>query len=70
MHLECIVGYIIEGAASDRSVKRLPQRRFNFIDGYIPNYYSILKLPERLEQISQADKVVSVLCDLEYDCMR
>ena len=39
----------------------------NFIDGCIISYYSILNSPERLEQIRQANKLASVLCDLESD---
>ena len=33
--LGCIAGYIMEGAVSDRALKRLPQRRMRFIDGSI-----------------------------------
>ena len=33
--LDCIAGYIMEGAVSDRALKRLPQRRMRFIDGSI-----------------------------------
>ena len=51
----------------ERSLKRPPQRRLNFIDGCISSYCSILNLPERLEQIRQANKLASVLCDLESD---
>ena len=50
--------------------KRLPQRRFNFIDGYISSYCYIIKSPKRLEQISQENKLASVLCDLDHDCKR
>ena len=63
-HLDCIVGYIMNDAVGERAVKKLPQRRLNFIDSSISSYCSILNLPERLEQIRQSKKLVSVLCDL------
>ena len=40
--LYCISGYIMEDAVDERSLKRLPKRRLNFIDGYISSYGSIL----------------------------
>ena len=52
-----------------RSFKNLPQRRLNFIDGSISTYCYIFNSPERLEQIRQANKFASVMCDLESDCM-
>ena len=70
MPLDCIAGYIMEDAVGKRPLKRLPQRRLNFIDGSISSYCSILNSPERLEQIRQANKLVSVLCDLESDRIR
>ena len=33
--LDCITGYIIDDGVGERDLKRLPQRRLNFIDGYI-----------------------------------
>ena len=48
-------------------LKRLPQRRLDFIDGYIYSYCYVLNSPERLEQIRQANKLASVLCGLESD---
>ena len=54
----------------ERALKRLPQRRLNFIDGYISSYCSIINSPERLEQIRQAKMLAYVLCDLESDRMR
>ena len=59
--LDCITAYIMEDAAGERALKRLPQRRLEFIDGSIYSYCSILNLPERLELISQANKLESVL---------
>ena len=60
----------MEDAVGDRDFKRLPQRSLKFIGGYIPSYCSILNSPKRLEHISQANKLASVMCDLESDCMR
>ena len=60
----------MENAIVERALKRLPQRRLNFIDGSIYSYCSILNLPERLELISQANKLAYVLCDLESDQIR
>ena len=51
-------------------MRRLPQRRLNFIDGCISSYCYILNSPERLEQIRQANKLAYVLCDLESDRIR
>ena len=68
--LDCIAGYIMDDAVGERNLKRLPKIRLNFIDGSISSYCSILNSPKRLEQIRQAKKLASVLCDLESDCMR
>ena len=68
--LDCISGYIMEDSVVGRALKRLPQRRMNFIDGSISSYVSILNSPERLEQIRQANKLAYVLCDLGYDLIR
>ena len=38
--LNCITGYIMEDAVGERALKRLPQRRLNFIDGSIYSYCS------------------------------
>ena len=70
MPLDCIAGYIMEDDVSERALKRLPQISLNFIDGSISSYCFILNLPERLELIRQANKLASVLCDLESDYMR
>ena len=51
-------------------MKRLPHRRLNFIDGCISGYGSILNSPELLELIRQANKLASVMCDLESDRIR
>ena len=55
----------MKDAVGERALKRLPQRRLNFIDGYISSYCSILNSPEWLEQIRQAKNLASILCDLE-----
>ena len=68
--LDCIVGYTMDDAVGERYLKRLPQRRLEFIDGYISSYCSIINSTERLEQIRQANKLASILCDLESDRMR
>ena len=60
----------MEDAVGERSLKRPPQRRLNFIDGSISCYCSILNSPEQLEQIRQANKLASVLCELESDRIR
>ena len=49
--LDCITGYIMEDAVGERALKRLPQRRLNFIDVSISSYCSILNSPEQLEHI-------------------
>ena len=36
--LECITGYIIKDDVGDRDLKKLPQKRLNFIDGSIQIY--------------------------------
>ena len=68
--LYCIVGYIMEDAVGKRALKRLPQIRLNFIDGCISSYCSILNSPKQLEQIRQENRLASILCYLESDCMR
>ena len=68
--LYCIAGYIMEDSVGERTLRRLPQRRLNFIDVCISSYCSILNSPERLEQIRQVNKLASVLCDLESDRIR
>ena len=60
----------MEDYVGDRALKRMPHRKLNFIDIYISNYCSILNSPKLLEQIRQANKLVSVLCGLDSDCMR
>ena len=56
-------------AFGDKDLKRLPHRRLNFIYGSISTYCYIFNSPERLEQIRQANKFASVMCDLESGCM-
>ena len=68
--MDCITGYIIQDDVGNRYLKRLPQIRLKFIDGSISSYGSILNALRRLEKIRQAKKLVSVVCDLGYDCMR
>ena len=60
----------MEDSVGDMDLKRLPQRRLNFIDGYISSYCYILNSPERLEQIRQAKKLVHVMCDLDSNRMK
>ena len=62
--LACTIGYTVEGSIGYRDFKRLPQRRLNFIDGYISSYCSILNSFKRIGQISQANRLVSIICDL------
>ena len=57
----------MEDDICDRALKRLPQRRLNIIDGSISSYFFILNSPERLHMIRQANELMSVLCDKEYD---
>ena len=68
--LDCITGYIMEDAVSDKAFKRLPQRKLKFIDDYISSYCSIINSPKHLEQIRQASNLASFLCDLESDGLR
>ena len=60
----------MEDAVGERALKRLPQRRLNFIDGSISSYCSILNSSECVEHISQAKKLAFVMCDLDSDRMR
>ena len=60
----------MEDSFGDKALKMLPQRRLKFIYVSISDYCSILNLPECLEQIIQANKLASVLCDLESDFIR
>ena len=60
----------MDDAVGERDLKRLPKRRLNFIDGYISSYCYIINSLERLEHISQANKLASVLCYLESDQIR
>ena len=59
----------MEYYVGDRDLKRMPQRRLNFIGGSISSYCSILHSPERLEKMRQTKKLASVLYDLDYDSM-
>ena len=68
--LDYIAGYITNDAVGKRALDTLLQIRMNFIDGSISSYCYILNLPKQLEQISQANKFASIMCDLESDCMR
>ena len=45
MPLDCIKDYLMEDAVGDRALKSLPQKRLNFIDGYIESYCYILNSP-------------------------
>ena len=49
------------------ALKSLPQQRLNLIDGSISSYSSILNSSQRLHMINQANKLASVLCDIETD---
>ena len=62
--LDCITGYIMEYAMSDRDLKRLPHKILNIIDGFISSYFSIIHSPERRHMIKQAKKLASVICDI------
>ena len=57
----------MEYSIGGRVLKRLPQLSLNIIDGSISSYFSILNSPKRLHMIKQANKLASVLCDIEYD---
>ena len=64
IHLDCIAVYIMENAIGGRSLKRLPQRRMNIIDGSISSYSSILNSPKRLHMIKKANELAYVICDI------
>ena len=51
--LDFIAGYIMQYDVGDKALKRLPQRRLYFIDGYIKRYCYILNSPGLLEQIKK-----------------
>ena len=57
----------MEDAAGGRALKRVPQIRLNFIDGSISSYCSILGYSEWIDLIKQANKLASVLGDIESD---
>ena len=57
----------MEGAVGDWDFKRLPHRILNLIDASISSYFSIINSPERLDMIKQANKLVSVLGNIESD---
>ena len=60
----------MEDSVSDRDLKRLPQRRLNLIYDSISSYCSIINSPGKIEHIRQANKLASILCDLESDRTR
>ena len=62
--LDCITGYIMEDSIGNRVMKRLTQRRLNFIDGSISSYCCIPNSPKLLEYIEHTNKMTPVLCDL------
>ena len=68
--LDFIASYIMEDDVSAGYLNRLPHIRLNFIDGYIQSYCYIIYSLERLEYIRQANKLDSIHCDLESECMR
>ena len=70
MPLDCITSYIMEDAVGDMYLRRLPQRRLDFIDGYISSYYYIINLIDQLENIRQSNKLASVLCNFESNHVR
>ena len=48
-------------------LERMPHIRINLINGYFSSYYYILNSPERIDLINQANKLASVLGDIETD---
>ena len=60
----------MENDVGERSMKRLPKRRLEFIDGSISSYCSIINSPERIEHTRKASKLASILCGFESDQMR
>ena len=70
MPLDCTAGYIRGDAVGDKALKRMPQIRLKFIDVSNSSYRSNLNSPNQLEQIRQAKKLASVLCDLESNYTR
>ena len=65
--MDCITGYTMEDSVGDRDFNRLPYRRQKSIDGYISGYYYIINSSESPENIQQANKLASVMFDLEYN---
>ena len=63
--LECIAGYIMEDTIGDRSLKRLPHKSMNLIDGSISSYCSIIKYTKRIFMIKQENELASVLCGID-----
>ena len=60
----------MEGAVGNRYLNMMPQRILNLIDGSISSYCSVLNSTECLDMIKQANKLVSVIGDIYYDCLR
>ena len=60
----------MEDIVESRALNKLPHRSMNCIDVSISSYCFVINLPERLENISQANKLESVMCDLESNGMR
>ena len=63
--LEFITGYIVDDSVGDRALKILPRQRLNLIDDCISGYCCILNYPEWLHTINKANKLASVLVDIE-----
>ena len=57
----------MEDNVGDRTLKNLPQRRLDLIDGYISSYFSILNYPKRLDLINQTNQLAYVLGDINYE---
>ena len=57
----------MDDAVGDRDLNRLPQRRLELIDGSISSYCSIIRYPEQVNLIKQANSMVFVLDDTESD---
>ena len=57
----------MEDYIGDSYLKSLFHRRLNIIYGSIFSYCSIFNFPGRPHMIKRSNKVMSVLCDIEYD---
>merc|ERR1740124_368577 len=65
--LDTVIGFVMNDSQGEGIKKRLPQRRFNFIDGMVSSHCGVLNSDKRLNLICQANEVSGVMVDLEAE---